>query len=237
MLPHAACMDGRLRAAASWERLQPSIAVLRHHIISRMAARAAAASVASHMVAKSVLGARSACTAPPGGLRPALLCHAAGTALLQGPQYHRRQAAAAGKPSQQRRLVAVSVAAPAAAGPHASPMYGGEMQAAVEAVRLASRLCQVRCLSVALPGLPPFCLSIFRLAAGSEACWQAAGMHAHQGYRHCHAAACRRYRCSCSGARRLRRTTRARSLWQTMAHRCGFVHAAFQWCFRQAYGF
>ncbi|KAI7841336.1 hypothetical protein COHA_004954 [Chlorella ohadii] len=98
--------------------------------------------MASHMVAKSVLATRSACTAPPGGVGRALLRHTAGTALLQGAQYHRRQAAAAGQPSRQRRLVAVSVAAPAAAGPHASPVYGGEMNAAVEAVRLASRLCQ-----------------------------------------------------------------------------------------------
>lgn len=109
----------------------------------KMAARAAAASMASHLVVAKAVLARSACAAPPRAAARAQLRQAAGTALQQGHQQHRRQAVTAVAPPRRRRFVAVSVAAPAAAGPHASPVYGGEVHAAVDAVRLASRLCQV----------------------------------------------------------------------------------------------
>ena len=44
--------------------------------------------------------------------------------------------------STRPRCVAASVAAAAAPGPHTSEQYGAEVHAAVDAVRLASRLCQ-----------------------------------------------------------------------------------------------
>lgn len=137
-----------------------------------MAARAVAASKASHMVAKTVLARSSACTAPPAGVARALLHQAAGIPLQQRPLPHRRQAAAAGQPVRQRRLVAVSVAAPAAVGPHASPVYGHEVQAAVDAVKLASRLCQVG--TQAPPLLGPALSSVPRSSARSGPCGQGA---------------------------------------------------------------
>ena len=109
------------------------------------AARAAASSMASHMVAQAARARSSACAAPAAGLGSALQRAGAGIPQQHRPvQQQRRAAAAAARPSRQRRHVAVSVAAPLAAGPHTSPTYGAEMQAAVAAVRLASRLCQAR---------------------------------------------------------------------------------------------
>lgn len=82
---------------------------------------------------------------PGAALRPAAAQRQLAGAALQPSQQQQapQRRAAARRQPRTRRHVAVSVAAPlAAVGPHASEEYSHEVHAAVDAVRLASRLCQ-----------------------------------------------------------------------------------------------
>ena len=105
----------------------------------------------------------------------------------------RQAAAAAGQAPRRRRLrqVAAAVAAPAATGPAASAEWGADVLAAVDAVRLASRLCQVR-LRPCMPWGPARVHALLRLpvfrgdqdagrapAASRLRCWMAGATSPH----------------------------------------------------------
>lgn len=148
-LAQRCCQQGRGEAAWRPPHAFPDLSYIIANAATMSARMVAAAAAHSHVVL-----AQRAASAAPATARSAVAVmqsngrrHAGGIALQQQqqpPQRQQRHAAAAGLSRRRQRHVAVSVAAPVAEGPTSSAQYGTEVLAAVDAVRLASRLCQVR---------------------------------------------------------------------------------------------